>query len=109
MDSHSALVIYDVLKGQTTPAINSLLSANHVSVVLLPPSCTDKLQPLDVAINKAMKDALKAEFQAWYAAQVQKNLEEGTTPDELTIDTTMTAIKGQSLKCIISAWKSIKQ
>ena len=108
-DSHPALVIYDVFKGQTTPAIQSLLSTNHISVVLVPPNCTDKLQPLDIAINKPMKDALKAEFQAWYAAQVQKKLEEGSTPDELSIDTTMTAIKGQSLKWIISAWKSIEQ
>lgn len=52
-----------------------------------------------------MKDALKAEFQSWYATQVQKKLEEGS---ELNIDTTMTAIKGLSLKWTISAWKSIE-
>ena len=57
-----------------------------------------------------MKDALKDQFQSWYAVQVQKKLEEGLTPaDELTTDTTMTAIKGKSLKWIISAWKSIEQ
>lgn len=56
-----------------------------------------------------MKDALKAEFQARYAVQMQKKLEEGSALDELSIDTTMTAIKGQSLQWIISAWKSIEQ
>ena len=109
-DSHPALVLYDVFRGQTTPAIKSLLAENHISMVLVPSHCTDKLQPLDIAINKPMKDALKDQFQSWYTVQVQKKLEEGLTPaDELTIDATMTAIKGKSLKWIISAWKSIEQ
>ena len=57
-----------------------------------------------------MKDALKDQFESWYAVQVQKKLEEDlTSADELTIDTTMTAIKGKSLKWIMSAWKSIEQ
>ena len=109
-DSHPALLLCDVFRGQTTPAIKSLVAENHISVVLVPSHCTNTLQPLDIAINKPMKDALKDQFQSWYAVQVQKKLEEGLTPpDELTIDTTMTAIKGKSLKWIISAWNSIEQ
>ena len=66
-DSHSALVPYDVFRGQTTPAIKSLPVENHISVVLVPSHSTDKLQPLDITINKPMKDALKEQFQSWYA------------------------------------------
>lgn len=90
-ESHPALVIYDVFRGQTTPAIKNLLAENNISVVLVPPNCTDKLQPLDVAINKPLKDALKDQYQSWYAMQIYQKLEKGLTPrDCLAIDTTMT-------------------
>ena len=64
--------------------------------------------PLDIAINKPMKDALKGEFQSWYASEVGKKLQDGFAVDEISIDTTMTAIKGRSLKWITTAWKKIE-
>lgn len=106
--THTALVLYDVFKGQTTPAIKRLLADNHVSVVMIPPNCTDKLQPLDISINKPFKDALKAQFHLWYANEVQKQLNNGSL-DDINIDTSMTAIKGLSASWIIHAWDSIEQ
>ena len=50
---HPALVLFDVFKGQTTPSIQRLLQENNISFVLIPPNCTDKLQPLDISVNKA--------------------------------------------------------
>ena len=45
-------------------------------IVLIPLNCTDKLQPLDLSVNKSVKDFLKQQFQEWYtdlvSAQVQK-------------------------------------
>ena len=49
-----ALVIFDVFKGQTTDAVFQLLDANHIYVVSIPPNCTDKLQPMDLSINKTL-------------------------------------------------------
>jgi len=34
----------------------SLLDANNISVVMIPPNCTDRLQPLQLSVNKAAKD-----------------------------------------------------
>ena len=46
-------------------------------VVLIPPNCTDRLQPLDLSVNKSVKDFLRQQFQEWYnglvCAQVQKS------------------------------------
>ena len=52
---HHALVIYDKFKGQCTPAILQLLEENNIDVVFVPANCTDRLQPLDVSVNKAAK------------------------------------------------------
>ena len=111
-EDYPALVLFDVFKGQTTPTIERLLQENNISFVLIPPNCTDKLQPLDISINKPMKDALKDQFQMWYAQEVQSQLQDGSelkADDEVKIDTTMTAIKDLSTRWIISAWQSIER
>ena len=46
----AALVIIDNFKGQITTAVNNLLEQN-ILVCLLPPSTTDLLQPMDIAIS----------------------------------------------------------
>ena len=38
--------------------------------VLVPPNCTDRLQPLDVSINKPVKDLLRKKFTDWYAEKI---------------------------------------
>ena len=72
---HRALVMYDVFRGQCTQAILELLDTNNIYVVFVPPNCTDRLQPLDVSLNKPAKVFLRDKFQEWYAQQVCKQLE----------------------------------
>ena len=50
--NHSALVLFDVFKGQCTPEVLKLLEDNHILYVTIPNNCTDKLQPLDLSVNK---------------------------------------------------------
>jgi len=79
---HRSLVIFDRFKGQCTEAVLKMLEENHIDVLLVPANCTDGLQPLDVSINKAVKDFLRNEFQGWYASQVQIQLQNGSAfPD----------------------------
>ena len=69
--SHPALAIFDGFRGQTTNTILHLLKDNNIHYIIVPANCTDKLQPLDVSVNKPLKDKIKAKFQTWYAQQVQ--------------------------------------
>ena len=65
-----ALAIFDVFKGQQTDHFKELLQSNHIWFVVVPANCTDKLQPMDLAINKPLKDAMKRKFQTWYAKEM---------------------------------------
>ena len=71
---YPALLIFDNFKAQCTPAILTLLDRNNINVVLVPANCTDRLQPLDLSVNKPVKSFLRNEFQTWYAKEVCSQL-----------------------------------
>ena len=79
---HRSLVVFDRFKGQCTEVVLKTLEDNNIDVLLVPANCTDRLQPLDISVNKAVKDFLHGEFQSWYADQVKIQLQNGrTSPD----------------------------
>ena len=83
---HAALVIYDEFRGQLTDAVHSLLDANHIYVVKVPPNCTDRLQPMDLAVNRSIKEFLRRKFRVWYSEEVERKL---TVNDTSIVDTRM--------------------
>ena len=54
--THPALAIHDEFIGQLIPAVFTLLEENDILVVKVPSNCTDRLQPMDLVVNKAVKD-----------------------------------------------------
>ena len=69
-NSYPASVIFDNFKAQCTAEILQMLDDHHIYVILLPPNCTDRLQPMDLSVNKPAKDFLHKEFNTWYSKQV---------------------------------------
>ncbi len=61
--SQPALAIFDHFK----------VGTKQYSSVLVPASCTDKLQPFDVSVNRAAKAFLERHIQDWYANQELMN------------------------------------
>ena len=57
--NQKALVIYEVFKGQMCQSTVDTLSANGIHFVNVPPNCTDRVQPLDLSVNKSCKDFIK--------------------------------------------------
>ena len=74
-DDHPALAIFDVFRGQQTETILLLLEENHIYVVNVPANCTDRLQPMDLSVNKAAKEFMRSRFSEWYATEVQKQVQ----------------------------------
>ena len=102
---YPALVLFDNFKAQCTPGFLSILDQNNINVMLIPPNCTDRLQPLDVSVNKAVKNQLRSQFQSWYAQQVCHQYKEGK---EKPIDLRMSTIKPLSASWIVAACNYLK-
>ena len=73
-------------------------------MVLVLNNCTDKLQPLDLSVNKPAKDYLRKQFHTWYAAKVKDQLESGKNSDEVCVDVKMTVIKEVGAHWFISLY-----
>ena len=72
---YPALVIFDVFKGECTESIYKLLDENNIFHVLVPANCTDKLQPLDLSVNKPAKEQMRQHFQEWYRETICTQLD----------------------------------
>jgi len=50
--------------------ILKLLEDNYIDIVFVLANCTGELQPMDLSVNKSVKDFLRARFQEWYSTEV---------------------------------------
>ena len=55
LDFNRSLMVYDAFKAHTTDEMKAVLSINSTNLIMVPPGCTSKCQPLDVCINKPFK------------------------------------------------------
>ena len=85
-----------------------LLLENNILSVIVPSNCTDLLQPLDLSVNKPLKDHLRRSFQSWHSEQVSKQLEEGKEPEDVKVDTRLTIMKPLGAKQITSAYDYLR-
>ena len=101
-----ALAIFDGFKGQTTPEFLALLEKHNIIPLLIPANCTDKLQPMDISINKPIKDRVKESFQLWYAAEVQSQLK-AVPINQVKVELKTAVLKAKTVTWLASAWHSM--
>lgn len=100
--NHPALVIFDVFKGQCTEEVCKLLADSNILYTLVPANCTDKLQPLDLSVNKPAKDFMKRQFKNWYGEMICKQLEDKV---EEEVDMRLSVMKPLSARWLIDMHK----
>ena len=105
--NQTALAIFDEFKGQVTDNVYNLLDNHNIQVVKIPPNCTDRLQLMDLSINKSVKDYLRDRFQKWYSSEIEKNYhqDEGASP----IDLRMSIMKPLGAGSLVGAYNYIKE
>ena len=106
---HPALAIYDSFKGQLTDEINELLETNSILDVTVPANCTDRLQPLDISLNKAVKDILRREFQVWYSEKLSIQLDDELEGDPIDVSLTSAAMKTEGAKWLVRMFEYVQQ
>lgn len=103
MDSkHTGLVILDEFKGQTTTRVLNLLQSNDFMYVIVPPNCTDRLQPLDVSVNRAAKQFLRSKFENWYADNIVAQKDTGKEIEP--VDMRLSIVKPIAAKWMIDLY-----
>ena len=65
-------MLFDRFKRQYNEEILSPLVNNNVRLAIVPVNCTDRLQLLDVSVNKLAKDFLQRRFQEWHSEEVRR-------------------------------------
>ena len=65
-----ALCIIDNFSARCTDDVLKLLELPKIDTVFVPSNCTGELQPMDLNINKPVKDMLRKEFHQWYTSEV---------------------------------------
>lgn len=79
-----ALLIFDVFRAHSTTSVLAKIKELNCIAETIPPNMTDHLQPLDIAVNKPIKDFLKQKFAIWYAYQVERISEEPDSAKRLS-------------------------
>ena len=98
---HPALAIFDVFKGQCTSDVLQILKDNNILYVTVPNNCTDRLQPLDLSVNKAVKQYFRTQFQEWYGSVIYKQLQDGI---EEEVDLRLSIMKPLSAQWMVECY-----
>ena len=96
---YPALVIFDNFKGQCTKELLTTLDSNNINVILIPANYTDRLQPLDISVNKSVKEFLHAKFQEWYSKKICSQLK--GEKEKSPIDLCLSVLKPEGAKWMI--------
>ena len=81
----------------------------NILVVTVPANCTDRLQPMDISLNKAVKDFLRREFQVWYSEKLSAQLDENPEGDPSPINLTSAAMKTEGAKWLVRMFEYVQQ
>lgn len=94
-----ALAIFDHFNGQLTTRVQDHLEDNFIIMIGVPANCTDRLQPMDLSINKPFKNQVKTSFQLWYSGQVRMQLMQ--LGEHRPVDLRLSVIKSMGAKWLI--------
>ena len=97
----AALAIFDHFKGQLTDSITQVLEKHNIQSVLVPACCTDRLQPLDISVNKSAKSFLRSEFHKWYANEIGLQLTTASNEELEPVDLSTAKMKSVGAQWLV--------
>ena len=79
----------------------------HSIIRFVPASCTDELQPLDVAGNDEFKRKIKNSCINWYSDELSKGMKLGKAASDVKIDIKLSTIKHINASWIVAALQQV--
>ena len=105
-NSHPAVLIMDVFKGQMTDTVKKVLKENRILLEKVLANLTYLFQPLDVqgGPNGYVKRMMKNKFILWYADQIDQALDAGTTLSNIEVSLKLSTVKPLHAKWILEVY-----
>ena len=98
-----------LLQRSNRSRILDALEKNDILVVEVPPNCTDRLQPLDLTVNKPLKDQMKKQFHLWYAGEIKKKMSDKSGNGKKIVDLKLTRLKPLGLQWLSDACRYVER
>ena len=95
-----ALIILDFFSAQLSEPFRNRMKELGLAYVYVPPNCTSELQPMDLSVQKIIKDKMRDNFESYYAETVAEKLKRG---ENIQMNMGMSVLKPLSAKWLVSA------
>ena len=79
----NSLLRFDAFSAHKADDVQSKLVENKLGILIIPPECTSKCQPMDVCINKPLKAILRKCWVNYISKLIEKM--PATTPDDFKL------------------------
>ena len=89
----SALLIWDVFRGQKTESVIEVLKENNIHTEYIPNNMTNYYQPLDLTTNKWAKEFLNTKFLQWHSKQIQDALDSDKAIEDIEVKVPLSVMK----------------
>lgn len=100
-----SLCIFDVFRAQISDEIMDFLKEKSIIPVMVPANCTDKLQPMDLSIQKPAKDVIKKkQFQEWYTNLILNQYSDSATSIK-PVPLLLSVVKPLHLKWLVKLYE----
>ena len=97
----------DSFKGQDNDTLKLLLPENNCDVAIVPHNLTNKFQPLDLSVNRAVKLFIQNKYNDWFADQVFTQLQNGKYPTDGQILSKLSDLKPISATWIVDWYNHV--
>ena len=101
------LMVWDAFPGQCTDPVKELMAKNKILCEYVPNNMTDVYQPLDLTVNKWVKQKMTSKFNAWYRDTLNNELDAGKTLDEINIKFLLTTMKPLHANWLIDIYNDL--
>lgn len=105
-----ALLILDLWQGLRAAAksdFDQCITAMGFEIVWIPASCTDEMQPLDIAVNGTLKAHLKECFTTWAQGEVARQLALGVPLSDFKLPLDLSVLKPLHLGWLQTAYAKV--